>query len=82
MIGLVCVQRGSGEGGRSPGSARSKVKCCHGSLELGIERAEACRMGFWGLGRPCNGSGRRAGGIDSLNVCFLLKEKKISNCAY
>lgn len=68
MIGLVCVERGSGEGGRSPGSAGSKVKCCHGSLELGIERAEACRMGFWGLGRRCNGSGGAGGGIVPLNV--------------
>lgn len=53
LIGLVCVQRGRGRG---PGSTRLKVKCRHGSIELGIERAEACRMGLWGLGNQCDGS--------------------------
>lgn len=53
LIGLVCVQRGQG---CALGSTRLKVKCRHGSIELGIERAEACRMGFWGLGNQCDGS--------------------------
>lgn len=53
LIGLVCVQRGWGH---APGSTRLKVKCRHGSIELGIERAEACRMGFWGMGNQCDGS--------------------------
>lgn len=51
----LCSER-IGGGGHCLGSARSKVKCCHGSIELGIERAEACRVGFWGLGNQCNGS--------------------------
>lgn len=51
----LCSER-IGGGGHSLGSARSKVKCCHGSMELRIERAGACRMGFWGLGNQCNGS--------------------------
>lgn len=52
-IGPVCVRGGRGRG---LGSLGLKVKCRHGSIELGIERAEACRMGFWGLGNQCDGS--------------------------
>lgn len=50
----LCSER-IGGGGHCLGSARSKVKCCHGSIELRIEKAEACRMGFWGLGNQCSG---------------------------
>ena len=47
LIGLVCVQRGWG---RALGSPRSKVKYRHGSIELGIERAQGCCVRRWGLG--------------------------------
>lgn len=74
----LCSER-IGGGGHCLGSAGSKVKCCHGSIELRIEKAEACRMGFWGLGNQCNGV--EGSCLDSLNICFLLKSKCIYNCA-
>lgn len=58
-------------GGHCLGSTRSKVKCCHGSIELRIERAEACCLGFWGLGNQCNGS---KGELYRFFM-FLLEEK-------
>lgn len=46
LIGLVCVQRGWG---RSLGSTRLKVKCRHGSIELGWkgQRPAARDSGAW-----------------------------------
>lgn len=48
LIGLVCVERGWG---RALWSTRLKVKCRHGSIEVGIERAGACRIGILGPGK-------------------------------
>lgn len=33
------------------------------SWKYGIERAEACRMGFWGLGNQCNHSEDQKGAL-------------------
>lgn len=70
--GLCSERIGGGRGGHCLGSARSKVKCCHGSIEAQDrkgQRPAAWDSGAWEINA-------RGSCIDSLNICFLLKKKE------
>ena len=68
LIGLVCVQRGRGSRPREHG-VKGEVSSWKYRARDG-KRAEACRMGFWGLGNQCDGS---EGTLQELFLLLLNK---------